>query len=273
MSDNGDPYKYPGLDVLKNKRDIRDAATLQKFEYRRSALRELELIQTPIQGNFDLEHLKAIHKHLFQDVYEWAGKERTVFISKGGSRFAHPDHIESYGALVHRELKGKNFLRGLEKEQFVEELSKHYAEVNALHPFREGNGRSTRTYIAQLSKEAGYELDYSKVDKERWNEAAKRSFNSDTQAIKEVFSIIATPSKAVAFDKEKPEVALKNHPSLKGAFLALKAAELYAAKIISDPQSREAFVSKTKEKIRETLGQGKDVAAPETVDRGRGFSR
>lgn len=77
MSESSDPYKYPGLDVLKNKRDIRDATTLDKFEHQRSSFRGLELRERPIPGKFDLAHMQAIHKHLFKDVYEWAGKTRS----------------------------------------------------------------------------------------------------------------------------------------------------------------------------------------------------
>lgn len=81
-------YTYPDSDVLVNLADIRDAQTLHDFERGRTALRHIELDVIPIKGNFDLEHLKAIHKHLFQDVYSWAGQLRTVNIGKNGFRAA-----------------------------------------------------------------------------------------------------------------------------------------------------------------------------------------
>ena len=273
MSEPGDPYKYPGLNVLRNKRDIRDAATLDKFEHERSAFRIAELEINPKPGEFDLDHLKAIHQHLFQDVYDWAGKPRSVFIMKGGSMFAHPDFIETYWSMEQKKLEAQNFLRGMDKEKFTGELARHYGEINAIHPFREGNGRSTQVYLSQLAKEAGYELDYSKVSKERWNEAAKLSFNSDTHAMQQVFAAIATPTKAIAFDREKPQDAVNKHPSLKSAFLTMKAAELYAARVIDDPASRHAFVSQTREKIRATLAEGKDMPEPKLKTRGQELSR
>lgn len=273
MSDSGDPYKYPGLDVLKNKRDIKDAARLEKFEHERSSLRAFDLQQSPVQGKFDLEHIKTIHQQLFQDVYEWAGKPRTVFIGKGASMFAHPDFIEKYWQMEQKKIEAQNFLRGMDKEKFTGELARHYGEINAIHPFREGNGRSTRVYLSQLAKEAGYELDYSKVDKVRWNEAAKQSFDSDPKAMQQVFAAIATPIKAIAFDREKPQDAVRKHPSLKSAFLTIKAAEAYAARVINDPSSRHAFISQTREKIRETLAEGKDMPEPIIKGRDQGLSR
>ena len=273
MSSNADPSKYPGLDVLINKRDIRDAARLDKFEHERSSLRGFDLQQSPIKGYFDLEHIKTIHQHLFQDVYEWAGKTRSVFLMKGGSMFAHPDFIEKYWQMEHKKIEAQNFLRGMDKEKFTGELARHYGEINAIHPFREGNGRSTRVYLTQLAKEAGYELDYSKVDKGRWNEAAKQSFDTDPKAMQQVFAAIATPTKAIAFDRDKPQDAVRKHPTLKSAFLTIKTAEVYAARVINDPASRHVFVSQTRENIREMLADGKDVPEPKTISRGQGMSR
>jgi len=107
----------------------------------RSKLRIEELREKPIAGKFDLEHLKAIHAHVFQDVYEWAGKTRTVNISKNGDAFAQPAFIESAGKQLGAAIAKENNLQGLEKPQFVERLALYYADWNALHPFREGNGR------------------------------------------------------------------------------------------------------------------------------------
>ena len=212
MSQDRDPYAYPDLDVLRNKPGIRDTKQLQEFEYRKSTERILELGENPIKGRFDLEHLKAIHKHVFQDVYEWAGQIRTVQISKGDSLFALPGHIESYGKQVFDALARDKHLKGMNKERFTERLAHHYAEINAVHPFREGNGRSTRVFVDQLAGEAGLELDYSKVDAQRWNEAARHSFAGNLGPAKEVFAHIAAPARAAAFERDTPEDGLKKHP-------------------------------------------------------------
>jgi len=190
-----DPYSYPDVDVLRNKAGIRDAEKLRQFEYRKTLNRALEIDRTPIQRGFDLKHLQDIHHHLFQDVYDWAGKIRTVNISKEGSAFARTHLIESYGGWIFGELKKENFLQNLEKPQFVKRLSHHFAEINALHPFREGNGRSTREFISQLAKSAGYEVDYTKVGKDRWNSAARASFQGEINMMEGVFGDIVRESR------------------------------------------------------------------------------
>lgn len=201
---NHDPYSYPGLDVLRNKANIQDAGKLAQFEFRKSAERALELSESSIKGHYDLDHLKAIHKHLFQDVYEWAGEIRTVDISKGNSHFAPRTHIESYAnSSVFKDLAKDSHLQGMGKEQFIERLAHHYSEINALHPFREGNGRTTRIFIQQLARDAGYDIDYTKVDAQRWNEAARISFNSSIEPIKEVFRDISTPLKELSMQAEQ----------------------------------------------------------------------
>ena len=88
-----DPYVYSGTDVLKNIHNIRDSESLADFEYLKSSMRLFHLELNPIQGNFDLKHLQEIHKHLFQDVYKWAGELRTVDISRGGTDFGRADFI------------------------------------------------------------------------------------------------------------------------------------------------------------------------------------
>ena len=191
MNDN-DPYSYPDTDILRNKADIRNAEKLAKYEYSKVAVRTVELQENPIPGKFDLKHLQAIHKHLFQDIYEWASELRTVAISKGDTLFAQPDMIESYAnSTVFKDLAKDKYLVGMEKEQFTERLAHHYAEINALHPFREGNGRSTRQFVEQLANHAGYEIDYSKVEQKRWNGAAIDSFNGHLEPMKRVFSDVA----------------------------------------------------------------------------------
>lgn len=91
-----DPYVYPGTDVLKNKPGLRDSEAVRRYEYEQTVSRAAELQASPVAGKFDLQHLKAIHKHLFQDVYAWAGEVRTVNIAKGGDSFASPAFVEGY---------------------------------------------------------------------------------------------------------------------------------------------------------------------------------
>jgi cell filamentation protein len=188
-----DPYAYPDSKVLRNKAGLRDAAQLQGFEYRASAERAIELDLEPLPGAFDLRHLCAIHGHLFQDVYAWAGELRTVSIAKDTSVFALPGRLEGAAVQVFRDLAKDGYLVGFPKGRFVEGLAHHFAEINALHPFREGNGRSTRVFLQQLARGAGYELEYEKTDAVQWNDAARQSFHGELRPLNKLFDTLSTP--------------------------------------------------------------------------------
>jgi cell filamentation protein len=186
-----DPYAYPGSNVLRNKAGLHDPVQLQGFEYRASAERAIELDLEPLPGAFDLRHLCAIHRHLFQDVYEWAGELRTVSIAKDTSVFALPERIEGAAMQVFADLAKDGHLVGLVKDRFVERLGHHFAEINALHPFREGNGRSARVFLQQLARGAGYELAYEKTDAVQWNDAARQSFHGELRPLKKLFDAVS----------------------------------------------------------------------------------
>jgi cell filamentation protein len=190
-----DPYIDPKTGILRNKIGATNQEKLSKAEYLAVADRTLQLSVNPIKGNFDLKHLQAIHKHQFQDVYEWAGKVRTVNISKGNSPFARVDFIESYMKYVHRRLEKDNFLRELEKKEFVEKFTDVYGDVNAAHPFREGNGRSTRAFMAQLAEQAGYRFDQSVIqdNKDIWNKASEQSVRGQMEPLKAILNDAIQP--------------------------------------------------------------------------------
>ncbi len=132
-----DPYLYKGTQVLKNRLGIRDPAELQAFEVEMSSLRADEPL--PV-GRFDAEQYRTIHHHLFQDVYRWAGQYRSVRIEKGENVFCYPEHIpvqmdELFGRIDHGEA-----LRASAFSTFVERAAEFLGDLNAIHPFREGNG-------------------------------------------------------------------------------------------------------------------------------------
>lgn len=187
MSD--DPYLIPGTDCLKNLLGIRDPATLTKAEYNLSANRAQSLADAlgPNPG-FNLDTLKAIHRHLFQDVYEWAGKLRSVDITKGDSHFAPAMRIEAYAPNVFDALAKENHLKGLSREAFAQRAAHHFAEVNALHPFREGNGRAQKEFFRVLAERAGHSLDWSRVDPGEYLAACRESFHSSPDRLARVFA-------------------------------------------------------------------------------------
>src|SRR5262245_36953234 len=130
-------------------------------------------------GTFDLVHLCAIHRHLFQDIYDWAGELRTVEINKGGHQFQFRRYIHTGMADVHRRLQAANFLRGLSPDKFAHEAAVIIGDVNYIHPFREGNGRTQMQYLKQLAARAGHDLDLAQVEPKSWIEASKASFAID----------------------------------------------------------------------------------------------
>ena len=164
--DGSDSYTYPDSEILRNKANLRDQVALDAFEADATAIRLLELFEHPIAGEFDLTHLQAIHKHLFQDVYDWAGQLRTVDISKGSSRFGNCELIESYLGQQLAKLSGENILIGLQPVSFIQRLAHYMGEINAAHPFREGNGRVQRAFCAQLAEQAGYFIDFAEASRE-----------------------------------------------------------------------------------------------------------
>lgn len=169
MSD--DPYVYPGTDVLRNMRGIRDGDELERFETRLTYLRGLQLASDPLVGKYDLSHLRAFHGYLFAGLYEWAGELRTVVLAKT-DLFCLPEHIESYGAEIFGKLAEEDWLRGLGRESFIDRLAHYLGDVNALHPFRDGNGRAQRAFFAQLAADAGFQLDWQLVDPQRNTDAS-----------------------------------------------------------------------------------------------------
>ena len=177
--DADETYCYPGTDVLRNKVEITDANELDAYEGELSTLRSIEILENPLTGQFDLALLQRIHFALFQDIYDWAGKIRTVDISRGNSRFANVRFIESAANEIFNKLARENWLKGLDAGHLSKRLAHYLSEINALHPFREGNGRVQRIFISHLSQAAGYQLDYSDLEQEQIYQAMELAFNGD----------------------------------------------------------------------------------------------
>ena len=170
MSEFEDPYLYPGTDVLWNRFGIRDNATLDRVE---RGFVQQRIEEGAPTGQFDLEHLRAIHRHLFQDVYDWAGQLRTVELTKGQSQFIPFQRIEMGVADVHRRLVAGRFHRGLDQGAFAAAAAVTIGDLNHVHPFREGNGRTQLEYLRQLADRAGHELDLDRLRPEQWIAASR----------------------------------------------------------------------------------------------------
>ena len=171
-----DPYCYPGSSVLKNRLGVRDQGELDAFEALITAQRGEEPLPN---GRLGLAHYRAIHHHLFQDVFAWAGKLRTVRIAKSGSMFCYPEHIEAEMRKLFGRLSADRFLRGLPAPEFAGRGAHVVAELNAIHPFREGNGRTQLTYLTLLAARAGHPLAFERMDPAAMLAAMVASFKSD----------------------------------------------------------------------------------------------
>jgi cell filamentation protein len=171
-----DHYLDPETGVLKNKLGIGDEEELNKAEASLVAWRSFQLSQYPQQGRFDLDHLEAIHKHLFQDVYKWAGELRDIDLSKGDSYFGNHTRILGAAKPVFEKLAQESYLRGLDASVFSERAAYYLGEINALHPFREGNGRAQREFINHLAYKYGYFIEWKNVNAEDMIQASKESF-------------------------------------------------------------------------------------------------
>jgi cell filamentation protein len=124
--------------------------------------------------------------HLFQDVYEWAGEARTVRIFKGGNPFCFPENIESQATKLFGELRADDFLQGLDASAFAGEASHFLAELNAIHAFREGNGRSQLTFFTLLADHAGHPIDLDRLNPDEMLDAMIASFDGDESKLANV---------------------------------------------------------------------------------------
>lgn len=171
-----DPYSYKGTHTLKNKLGLRDPELLEAFELEITTLRANEPLPN---GRYDALHYRRIHHFLFQDVYAWAGKYRTVRTSKGGNPFCFPEHIASEMDKLFASLTAGPDLGAEDSEQFVAAIAHFLAELNAIHPFREGNGRAQLAFVHLLGERAGLPFDFSRVRRETFLPAMIASYDGN----------------------------------------------------------------------------------------------
>ena len=185
-------YCYKDSDVLINKLNITNEKDLYDAERGLVALRTAQLNEEPIKGYFDFNHLKSIHKFLFQDVYRWAGDIRNCNIAKQ-DLFCLCEYIDSFANDIFGRLKKEQYFIKYSYEIKLKKLVELFADINALHPFREGNGRSQREFIEELAKINGIDLNLTTVSKEDMIIASHDSINGHYEKLFDIFKKNSVP--------------------------------------------------------------------------------
>lgn len=184
---------YPGTTVLVNKFDLHSQQELDAVEAALVTAKAIQWEEAPLCTTFDFAHYQQIHHHLFCDLYAWAGQLRTINISKKGTQFCPASEIERVGNAVFSRLAANHFLQGLPMRDFVPPMVDLYERTNELHPFREGNGRTQRVFLAQLAQNAGYRLDFSCIDPDALMIATIQSAHGIDDYLKELFGQMLKP--------------------------------------------------------------------------------
>ncbi len=182
-----DPYCYPGTTVLINRLDLHDQAALAAFEAEITSQRATEPLPA---GRLGYRHYRAIHRHLFQDVYSWAGKIRTVRMSKDASAFCYPEHIDREMQRLFADLARQKYFRELDAATFSRKAAHFLAELNAIHPFREGNGRTQLSFLIILAEQAGHPFAMERLDPKAMLAATIASFGGNEGPLVDVIAVL-----------------------------------------------------------------------------------
>lgn len=186
-----DPYTYNGTDVLINKFDIKDPAVLEEAEKEFTALAATGIHFKEPPYNFD--YFCNIHKTLFGDLFDWAGKIRTIDISKGSTRFCACSFIEREAKKIFKRLEEENHLAGLDKNSFIAKLAEYYCDINVIHPFREGNGRAQRILFEHICIHNGFNLNFSGISVDDWIEANILGYHCNYEAMEKIMNTCLDP--------------------------------------------------------------------------------
>lgn len=199
-----DPYLDRQTGVLHNRLGITDAGELAQAEADFTSVRITQLRRHPLSGRYDLPHLQAFHQHIFGDVYDWAGELRTVSLGKGGL-FCLPQHLISFSEEVFGKLVRAEYLRGLDRPDFVDGLTELLADINALHPFREGNGRTQRSFLTQLARDARHTIRWSVMDPAVNVAASRAAHRGDNNALRAMLDqLVDHPEESASTGRGQP---------------------------------------------------------------------
>ena len=264
MTESSDPYLYPGTDVLRNIPGIRDVETLIAFETLNSGTRMYELRLLPTAGNFDTGHLKAIHRYIFQDVYPWAGQFRTTLLGKAQfaegpvTYFTPPHLLEHEAQRILDGLHRGHLLKGLSRSDFARKAAHLLVELNNLHPFREGNGRTQRIFVEALARQAGHGIHFEVASQERMIRASILAMAGDRAMMIRLFQEITDPDHIRPL-RRAIEFLAANRFSWNTTYLATATpGQQYAGKLVG--RDGAAFMMRT-DSDQIIIGQQRDIAS------------
>lgn len=215
MRESPDPYCYPGTSILKNLGNHRNKKALEAFEKQIVAFNIQDLDITPIQEPFGKERLRETHRRLFDGVYVWAGQFRenigrmTKYRNGHEVTYGEGRFIDGELDRLFHTLKTENNLKGLSQDHFAERAAYYYGEIDAVHPFRDGNSRTLRRFLADLGKETGYRFQWSKTNTD--DTARQRLYNARDVAVANadhgplaaIFAEVLSPVKDISKKKEQ----------------------------------------------------------------------
>lgn len=179
--------RYPSTKTLVNYFNIQERDRLRMLENQIVPFRFAEILMRPLPLRFDFETLKEIHSTLFGDLYPSAGEVRTFNASKRTS-FCKPQYIGQMSQSIFSKLLSDRYLKGRERDQFINDLAFYMGEVEALHPFADGNGRTARLFFYLLTLNAGYDVKWYEMDPDRLLEADISAIDGEYQSLVAVLS-------------------------------------------------------------------------------------
>ncbi|OOC52490.1 MULTISPECIES: Fic/DOC family protein [Nocardiopsis] len=191
-----DPYLQPDTGRLRNKLGIYDKAAFDSIEGDLVGVRALQLEKYPPPPTGDLAELQAIHRHLFQDLYDWAGHLRCIDMQKAAEGaeiflpFSQIERAAYYGA---EQLRWENMLRDLPMRTFIARLAYYYDWFNHIHPFREGNGRTQRFFWNRIAHDAGWALKWKPVVGTVNDRACQLASEGDLAPLEAMFTRVVAP--------------------------------------------------------------------------------
>ena len=176
-------YTYKGTDILKNKLGIKDEKLLKEYETRIVAFKIATISTVILPMYYTPERLKFIHKYLFDDIFYFAGEYREENITKGNFRFSEFEYIEENIQRIFNNIKIDE-MKKMSFNDFVKQISYIMTELNVLHPFREGNGRTIRELVREICFDCGYVIDWYEINHDDILRASIKAVVDETEQIK-----------------------------------------------------------------------------------------